>query len=156
MNAVLQIWLQQGRVGGEEKLPGAIGHILFNALPSWTQGHTAGSWSTRYSSAGLLSSKSAPSLYWCMGLLLHRCRTLTLVELHNASLAISAACQVPSEWQSSPLVYLPLHSIWYNQYTCWGCIQCLHSGHWWVSLTRQVPVLIPGERYQIQASNQTQ
>ena len=33
-------------------------------------------------STGLLSSRSAPSLYWCMGLFLPRCRTLHLPLLN--------------------------------------------------------------------------
>lgn len=80
----------------EDHLPQPDG----NALPHAAQdtvghpGHTAGPWTTPWPPGpSLLPSRSAPSLYWCMGLFLHRGRTLHLpLLLQRFLLPISPAC----------------------------------------------------------------
>jgi len=63
--------------------------------------------------AKLLSSWSAPSMRWCMGLFLPRRRTLhfSLWNLEDASQPISPACPGPFEWQRSYLIYQPFHPV---------------------------------------------
>ena len=84
----------QGSVEGEENLPRPAGHTPPNASQDAigllgsrgtllahgqpvTHQHSQVPLSTE-----LLSSRSAPSLYWCMGLFLPRCRTLPLPWLN--------------------------------------------------------------------------
>ena len=76
--------------------------------------------SPRSLSAELLSSRAAPSLYWCMGLFLPRCSTLHL-PLLNLNRFLSSQLSSLSglaEWQHSLLVYLPLFPVLCHEQTC--------------------------------------
>lgn len=67
-------------------------------------------------SAKLLSSWFSPSMYWCLGLFFHRCRTLQFSLLNfmrflSTSLEFppnSPGCWGSSDWQHNPLAYQPL------------------------------------------------
>ena len=56
----------------------------------WLMGNLSPTSTPRSLSTGLLSSRSAPSLWWCMGLFLPRCRTL---HLRLLSLLVAASVQ---------------------------------------------------------------
>ena len=58
-------------------------------------------------SAKLLSNQPAPSEYCCIALFLPRGRTsrFPLLNFQDSSLPSSLACQAPSEWQQTHLVY---------------------------------------------------
>ena len=78
-----------------------------------------------FSSAGLLSIHSLPSLYLCSGLPKPMCRPCTWPcwtswGLHRPT---SPACQGPTRWQPFPPVCWPHHTDWCCRKTCWGCTQ---------------------------------
>ena len=84
----------QGSVEGKENLPRPAGHTLLLMHPRiplaflaarahcWLMVNLSSTRTPRSLSAELLSSRSTPSLYWCMGLFLPRCRTVHLPLLN--------------------------------------------------------------------------
>lgn len=82
-------------------------------------------------SAELLSSLSDPSMYWCLGLLLHRQRDFCF-PLLNFMILLSA--QFSSLLSSSKglhrhLVYQSLLPFLYHLQTCWGCTPFSNKDH---------------------------
>ena len=103
----------QGRVEGKENLPRPARHTLLNAsqdpigllenkgtLPAHGQlvVHLLSTSSPRSLSAELLSSRSAPSLYWFMGLFLPRC--LKPLSDFTPTKAVTEAAFLEFSWDS--------------------------------------------------------
>jgi len=83
----------QGRLEGEENLPRPTGHTLLNAPQDaiglfgnhgtlLAHGHLVIHQDTQVPLCRAALQQVSPSLYWCMGLFLPRCRTLYLPFLN--------------------------------------------------------------------------
>ena len=134
-----------GQSRGQNHLPHPSGHDLCNApqdtidlfghyRTQLAHGQSVGHQDLLVLSKELISSRSDPSLYWCMQLLLRWCRTLhmALWIARGSSLPTSWACWDPSEWQLITLRYQPVPVLCCQQ-TCWGGTLSLHANHWWMN-----------------------
>ena len=102
----------------------------------WLMVNLSSTSTPRSFSAELLSSRSAPSLYWCIGLFLPRCRTLCLLLL-NLIRFLSAqlfSSQTPfrAHWKinflTALIIYAELLTIHIKVHFCFSCSSIEVSG----------------------------